>query len=203
MFFAAEGQVIYRQVGVIGGASLNYFRIKEQPSPFDYTDRIPVAGFQAGVFLNGQQFPKTRKILSVKIALGFETVGGKVIAKRRSFAPELEFEYTLKEIALTIYMVAQANFGKRVQYFINAGKVLGPVIAGGSVIHVVYGLTFGTGVIFPLHEKWKLILETRYNLNLTDWKKYSIDRVDRSRSFALLLGTAWRFKGRELVDKTK
>lgn len=111
----------------------------------------------------------------------------------------LNFDY------LTIPVLLRFTFGKRVKYFINGGSYIGYLIKQTFVFkgtNIDYesnntasynsldaGISLGTGLQYPMNEKWFLSSEIRGNMGLFSTTPFGDTKVN---SVNLLLGIAYR-----------
>lgn len=178
-FNTLYGQTNKFDLGVEGGPSLIFLRGNSTIDNF----HKPTMGFSGALFY---QF-NFKKVFSLRTSLGFERKGSELTTQ-----PTDIFGNPVGEIAtntnfnyLTLPILVRATFGKKVQYFVNAGPYFGYLInqtfaSKGYIIptqtsenktldkHFDTGISTGIGLSVPVKQKFALSFEVRNNLGLNN-----------------------------------
>jgi hypothetical protein len=113
---------------------------------------------------------------------------------------------------LTIPILGRLTFGKKIEFYVNAGPYLGYLLKQKDITEASgeypkteidntdnfekldFGLTTGLGMNYPLLEKLLLTVEIRNNLGLTNTSSLPVanDGSIKTNSTSLLIGVTYR-----------
>lgn len=168
-------------------------------------------GFSSG-FTFQYNFPK---LISIRTNISFERKGlttqGTATDEYGNQIGEITFHS--KFDYLTIPLLVRLTFGKKINFFINAGPYIGYLIQQKNVIEAFgeypktetdntdnfkrtdFGITTGLGARFPIKSKLFLSLEIRNNLGLTNISSVPVvnDGTIKTNSTIILIGIEYRF----------
>lgn len=171
------GQTNKFDIGVEGGPSLIFLRGND----FIDNNHKPTIGFSGGLFF---QF-NFKKVVSLRTNIAFERKGSILTSQTSDM-----FGNPLGEITtntnfdyLALPILVRATFGKKVQYFVNAGPYFGYLIkqtfvSKGDNIPTSTsdntsldkrfdtGISIGLGLSVPIKSKFAFSFELRNNLGL-------------------------------------
>jgi len=201
------GQTNKYEVGLELGPSLNSLRgndILDKNNDFSFA-------FSSGLTFQ-YNFPK---FISIRTNISFERKGlttqGSATDQDGNQIGELtihsNFDY------LTIPILGRLTFGKKINFFVNAGPYIGYLIKQTDVTEAFgeypktendntdnfkrtdLGITTGLGVRFPIKNKLFLSLEIRNNFGLTNISSVPVvnDGAIKTNSTNLLIGIEYRF----------
>lgn len=180
--------------GIEGGPNLSDLRMKFSPSYF--VEKKPAIFGSAGFIFQYN----TKKILSFKTGFSFQRKGTQIqnLIFTDQFGSQLGTAknlFTLDYITLPI--LVKASFGKKVQFFVNAGPYAGFLLAktekfiidkadGKEVFknhdmsglnRFDFGIASGIGVAIPIKESWKIHAEFRNYLGLIDINSSNLNEM--------------------------
>ena len=207
------GQTNKFDIGVEGGPSLIFLRGNDLID----NNHKPAIGFSGGLFFQYN----FKKVVSLRTNIAFERKGsvfteqstdinGNPLGKINT---NTNFDY------LTFPILVRATFGKRVQYFINAGPYFGYLIKQASVIkgdnvptitidntlldkRFDIGISAGLGLSLPVKTKFAFSFEVRNNLGLYKVSEVPINNgTIKTNSTNFLLGFTYKL-GQRSVDTT-
>ncbi len=195
--------------GIEGGPNLSTFRIKNNP----FLDARPrILGSGGFIF----QY-NTKKILSFKTGFSYQRKGfqsqdftytnsnGDIIGEGNS---ALSFDY------ITLPILVKASFGKKVQFFVNAGPYVGFLLAKNERFILDnetisenknmsglnrwdFGITGGIGVAIPIKEFWMVHAEVRNYTGLADLNSSGSVANMYTNTTDLRLGVVYRLGFRD------
>lgn len=213
--FSLNGQVRKFDIGFEGGPSFTTLRGNESLRDF-YDSKIEYSGG----FIFQYNFPR---LVSIRTNITYERKGavGKIITTD-AFGNQIDdtdadFDYDY----LTLPVKARLTFGRKWNFFVNAGPYFGFLIKQTTVIeaydHVPVrkidntdrfkrldaGLTGGVGCILPIKGNLIITIEIRHNLGLYNISVLPVinDGKILTNSTSLLIGCAYRFGSRRVVEQ--
>ncbi|MCU0433802.1 MAG: PorT family protein [Bacteroidia bacterium] len=180
MAISAHAQTNMLDVGTEGGFNLSTLRGNEVILDRQQT----LIGFSGGVFAQYN----FKKIFSIRTGAYFERKGarsefelidinGNPIGTYRG---QSRFDY------FTVPLLLRANFGKKINWFVNAGPYAGFLIKQTDYTEAInnipentadlteffkkndFGISFGAGIHYPLNDNLTLSFEARNNLGLVN-----------------------------------
>jgi hypothetical protein len=206
----SEGQTNILDVGVEGGGSVVSLRGNESLTKYHH----PRMGYCGGLFVQYN----FKKIFSLR-------TGGYYDQKGSSFKIQLTDQYGNpgalrgKEYFdyLTIPVLLRATFGKRINYFINAGPYVGILLKqtthedafnalqennfdGSQYYHKAdFGLSGGLGFSYSVQQNFSISFEVRENLGLINTSAVAVYNRGsiKTNSFNILLGVNYKLKKRK------
>ena len=182
LLFLTVGGTTYGQtnkfdIGVAGAPSLIFLRGND----FIDNNHKPTIGFSGGLFFQYN----FKKVVSLRTNIAFERKGSVLTSQTTDingnplgeFTTHTNFDY------LTLPILVRATFGKKVQFFVNAGPYFGYLIKqtfvskGGNIPTTTSDNTFsdkrfdtgistGLGLSVPIKTKFAFSFEVRNNLGL-------------------------------------
>jgi hypothetical protein len=176
------GEITYGQtnkfdIGVEGSPSLIFLRGND----FIDNNHKPTIGFSGGLFF---QF-NFKKVVSLRTNIAFERKGSVLTSQTTDMYgnPLGEITTNTNFDYLTLPILVRATFGKKVQYFVNAGPYFGYLIkqtfvSKGDNIPTTTsdntsldkrfdtGISIGLGLSVPIKSKFAFSFELRNNLGL-------------------------------------
>ena len=205
--FATFGQTNRFDIGAEGGFSLASLRGNDFIDKYHST----IIGYSGGIYFQYN----FRKIISVRTGAYFERKGSSF-----EFWTVDEFGENIGVIHgyenfdyLTVPLLLRATFGKKLNFFINAGPYIGFLLketehtdalqslpetnANGTEFfnRTEFGLSAGMGLSYILKQKFSFSFEVRDNLGLTNTSKQSATNNGQIKTNALnfLLGFGYKF----------
>ncbi|WP_343636161.1 porin family protein [Fluviicola sp.] len=195
--------------GIEGGPNLSTFRAQEMPF-FD----ISPAVYGSGGFIFQYN---TKKILSFKTGFSYQRKGYQI--KGLTFT-DVDGNYleTGKAIVsldyITLPLLVKASFGKKTQFFINAGPYGGFLLSAkgryiyngqenqketftNDVQRWDFGVASGIGIAIPIKEAWKIHAELRNYFGLIDLSNSGGGTGIYTNTTDLRLGVVYRLGFRE------
>lgn len=196
--------------GIEGGPNLNTFRMKANP----FFDTKP-AVFGSGGFIFQYN---TKKILSFKTGFSYQRKGYQM--KGLLFTDAVgNYLETGKAVVsfdyITLPLLVKASFGKKTQFFINAGPYGGFLLSAkgrfiysgqdnnqtetftNSVQRWDFGIASGIGIAIPIKESWKIHAELRNYFGLIDISNNGGNPGIYTNTTDLRLGVVYRLGFRE------
>jgi hypothetical protein len=171
------GQTHQFELGVEGGPSLISLRGNRFIDHF----HEPTIGFTGGLFFQYN----LKKIVSLRTNIAFERKGSLLTSKILDNLgnPIGEMNTNMHFDYLTLPILVRATFGKKVQFFINAGPYIGYLIKqhtvskGDNIPSFTFdntsqykrfdtGISTGLGLSVPVKTKFAFTFEARNNLGL-------------------------------------
>ena len=206
-FFINEsfGQNSKYEIGAEGGAGLTSLRGDSNAS-FD-----AALGFTGGISFQYN----ISKFFSFRTNISYEKKGARdkitYVDINGSEIGESYMHVNYSYIVLPL--LARVSFGKDIKFIVNGGPYLGYLTKSTSVYDAIaevpevtndntgnterfdFGLTAGTGVLFPVKERVLISLEIRDNLGLSNTYdgENKADFSLKNNSLSLLAGVAYRF----------
>jgi len=171
-------------------------------------------GFSSGLTFQ-YNFPK---LISIRTNISFErktlTTQYMVTDQYGNETGEITFHSYFDY--LTIPILGRLTFGKKINFFVNAGPYIGYLIKQTDVVEAFgefektktdntdnykrtdFGITTGLGARFPVKKKLYLSIEIRNNFGLTNISSISVvnDGSIKTNSTNLLVGIEYRFGSR-------
>ncbi len=208
----AYGQTNKLEIGVEGSPSLIFLYGNE----FIANNHKPSIGFTGGVFF---QF-NFKKTFSLRTNIAFERKGNALNADdiTNEFGDPLgKIKLNTHLNYLTLPILARATFGKKIQFFINAGPYFGYLInesvvfKGKNILTTnsntsLYkrfdtGIATGLGLSIPIKSKFAISFETRNNLGLYNISALPIvnNETIKTNSTNFLFGFTYKF-GQQTSD---
>jgi hypothetical protein len=161
----------------------------------------------------------TKKILSFKTGFSYQRKGSQTtnLLYTDQTGNSLGVgKNTLSLDYITLPILVKASFGKKVQFFVNAGPYVGFLIAKtdkttvdtgtgtevfknysmGGLSHFDFGITSGVGISIPIKESWKIHAELRNYFGLTDINTNAQDEM-RTNTTDFRVGLVYRLGFRE------
>lgn len=194
--------------GIEGGPNLNTFRMSGNPF-----FSIEPAVYGSGGFIFQYN---TKKILSFKTGFSFQRKGYQI--KDLFFTDNMgNYTGSGKIVAtldyITLPLLVKASFGKKTQFFINAGPYAGFLLNGksrafngnkvvdednftGDVNRFDFGVTGGIGIAVPIKESWRIHAEVRNYFGLMDLDESAFSDL-YTNTTDLRLGVVYRLGFRE------
>jgi hypothetical protein len=194
--------------GIEGGPNLNTFRMSANP----FFDPKPLVAGSGGFIFQYN----TKKILSFKTGFSFQRKGYQI--KDLYFTDNMgnyigsgKMVVTLDYI--TLPLLVKASFGKKTQFFINAGPYAGFLLNeksrafnGNKVVdednitgdanRFDFGVTGGIGIAVPIKESWRIHAEVRNYFGLTNLDESAFSDV-YTNTTDLRVGVVYRLGFRE------
>jgi opacity protein-like surface antigen len=208
------GTSIYAQYncdwGIEGGPNLSNFIVTDNPNVNPEPAIFGSTGFTF-------QY-NTKKILSFRTGFSYQRKGYRLNDLLHSDVngntPE-KARLTSRFDYITLPLLVKASFGKKVQFFVNAGPYVGYLLAksdkleteGGKTeisrnqdiedfLRWDFGIAGGLGITVPIKENWLISMEARnyyglININSSAGSKIHTNTTD------LRIGVAYRMGGRD------
>ena len=164
-------------IGVEGSPSL----ISLRGNDYINSNHKTSIGYSGGIFFQYN----FKKIISLRTNIAFERKGNMIKTKFSDLNgnPLGELKGISNYDYLILPILVRATFGRKIQYFINAGPYLGYLIKKTIIVEAEnfptwtsddtylckdfdFGLTTGLGLLLPIKQKFALSLEVRNNLGL-------------------------------------
>ena len=203
-----RGQKNKFDVGVEGSPSLTFIRYY-----FPFPEKIfPIIGFSGGFFLQ-YNFPKT---FSLRTNIDFEkkgTIDKVTLSDVSGNSVNTSFHFNFDYLVMPVLF--RATFGKKINYFINAGPYVGYLINQtfkynylnktnitnytNSYNRFDAGITTGLGISIPVKEKILISCEIRNNIGLSNLVKDPTDSYPnkiKTNSTNLLIGFTYKLGAR-------
>lgn len=182
LLFWAVGETAYGQtnkfdMGVEGGPSLIFLRGNEIIKQF----HDPTIGFSGGLFFQYN----IKKIISLRTNIAYERKGSALTSQATDINgnPLGEFTANTNFDYLTFPILVRATFGRKIQYFVNAGPYFGYLLKQSIVREgdnnpstssdntslnkrFDTGISMGLGLSVPINSNFALSFEMRNNLGL-------------------------------------
>jgi len=168
-------------------------------------------GFSSGLTFQ-YNFPK---LISIRTNISFERKSStsQVSATDQNGDQIGEITYHSYFDYLTIPILGRLTFGKKINFFVNAGPYIGYLIKLTDIIEAYgehpkrefddtdyykrtdLGITTGLGARFPIKNKLFLSIEIRNNFGLTNISSFTVvnDGAIKTNSTNLLFGIEYRF----------
>jgi hypothetical protein len=213
-FIAIGASTIHAQTsnrydwGIEGGPNLSTFRMSANP----FFDTKPLVAGSGGFIFQYN----TKKILSFKTGFSFQRKGYQVkdfyfVDNMGNYQGNGKFVITFDYI--TLPLLVKASFGKKTQFFINAGPYAGFLINGKTrafngnkvveednitddVTRFDFGVTGGIGIAVPIKESWMVHAEVRNYFGLINLDETAYSNVYTTTT-DLRLGVVYRLGFRE------
>ena len=151
------------------------------------------------------------KIFSAHVGFGYEQKGSKYDINAADSTGEVQYYASIKQNYefLTMPVLIRANFGSKINYFVNAGPYFSYLLKQSSKVddsnnNSTYetdntsdfkrfetGFSFGVGLSFSIIERLSLSFEIRNNLGLTNLSKTE-GATAKTNSAHLLAGLSYR-----------
>ncbi len=202
-FQSIPGRSQKLSIGIEGGAGMKFIYHKHI---FEESIK-PGIGFSGGAFVRYDFFEK----LALKTGLSFERKGAfykTFSAETGHYSENLNFNY------LTIPILLQTRFGKRVQFFLNIGPYFGFMISATHVMNwrdkdehytadmtkyqkrFDIGIATGFGLEVPIAKVFFLSFEIRNNLGLFNLiNQENVNSKTMNNTTIALCGFGYRIKG--------
>jgi len=214
--------------GIEGGMNRSHFMVNDNSSTTSSVSSTRYSGNTgASVGMNFQW--NAKKLFSLKTGISFDRKAF-TIKRKKSDAltgSSSKSRETNSYDYVTIPLTGKFTFGKKVQFFVNAGIYWAYLvhqnqsldgnssyIQGGNPYyseytsnknnidaykHSDFGLIGGLGLGVPIKKHWYISLETREVIGLVDIRKTTsyTDRATRTATFNVLLGLSYRLEFRE------
>lgn len=195
--------------GIEGGPNLSTFRVENNP----FLDARPKI-YGSGGFIFQYN---TKKILSFKTGFSYQRKGfqsqdfsyvdnnGNFIGNGKSV---FSFDY------ITLPILVKASFGKKVQFFVNAGPYVGFLLAKNERFVMDketisenknmsglqrwdFGVTGGIGIAIPIKETWMVHAEVRNYFGLIDLDSWGNTANMYTNTTDLRIGVVYRLGFRD------
>ncbi len=197
-------------IGIEGGPSIISLRHENVKQKNFHS---PSIGYSVGIALQYN----FKKRFSIHSAILFERKGAKTKKQGTDSLGKNTYMFNTFDNFdyLTLPLLVRANFGKKINLFINAGPYISYLIQQHSLIKfpeeapfnnqqytytnsfykMDYGISGGVGLAIPIKQKLVFSIEARNNLGLNNIQKlwYST----KTNSANLLLGVAYKFGERK------
>ena len=208
------GQTNKFDVGAEGGPSLIFLRGNNLIDK----NHKPAMGFSGGLFFQYN----FKKVVSLRTSIAFERKGSVFTEQSTDINgnPLGEINTNTNFDYLTFPILLRATFGKKVQYFINAGPYFGYLIKQTSVSkgnniptttidntlldkRFDLGISAGLGLSLPIKTKFAFSFEARNNLGLYNISDIPVvnNEALKTNSTNFLLGFTYKL-GQRSVDTT-
>jgi len=200
------GQLNKFEIGISTGPSLISMRGNEIIDEFHKS----TIGFSAG---SSFQYHFTR-VVTLRSDVTFERKGSILRYNLTDMNGNSLGENTTRSRFdyFNFHVMAQANFGQKVSFFMNAGPYCGYLLQQTEVTegdyvghsatnnsslfkHLDFGITTGLGLAFPVKSNFALSLEVRNNLGIYNVSSLPVinDGTIKTNSTNLLLGISYKF----------
>ncbi|MDQ3102155.1 MAG: PorT family protein [Bacteroidota bacterium] len=206
-----HGQANRFDIGIEGGPSRTFL----QGNTLIDDLHEPTLGYSGGLFFQYS----FRKVVSLRTKIAFERKGSVLHLPLVDIHGNLIDDVTTNANFnyLTIPLLLRATFGKKVQYFMNAGAYWGYLLkqtfvtkgsklpettSDNTALHKRsdMGISAGVGLALPIARDFLLSIEVRHNLGMYNISAVPVinDGVIRTNSTDLLLGFTYKFGQRAL-----
>lgn len=199
-------QTTKSKLGIEAGAGITSLRGNPILEKYQEHD----VGFSSALFLQYN----LKKTFSIHTSIGFERIGTKTKSGLEvdSFGNPLGNAKTYRHFNyLSMPLLLRASFGKKINFFVNAGPHIGILLNETSVTKIEggattkdehtedfntanFGVTSGLGVSIPLNLKFDISFEARDNLGLSNINKVEglNNATIKTNSLSLLVGLAYK-----------
>ena len=209
LFFSSSlifGQTNNFNIGIEGGPSLISLHGNDMVESYDDLS----LGFSGGLSFQYN----FSKLVALRTNISFERKGltTKNQATDEYGNPIGELTFHSNFNYLTIPLLGRLTFGKKINFYINAGPYLGYLLNQKDITEAFgeypkseldntdnfkrldFGITSGLGMNFPIQEKFLLNFEIRNNLGLTNISSVPVynDGSIKTNSTNLLIGIVYR-----------
>jgi hypothetical protein len=211
---ASFGQRNIFDIGIEGSPTLTFLRGND----FIDNNHKPTMGFTSGLFFQYN----FKKIISLRTNTAFERKGSVLTFQATDILgnPIGEITTNTNFDYLTLPILVRATFGKKIQYFVNAGPYFGYLIkqtfiSKGDNIPTTtddntslykrfdIGISTGFGLSVPIKTKFAFSFEVRNNLGLYNTSDVPVinDGTIKTNSTNFLLGFTYKLEQRTTHTK--